>query len=265
MPAIWRLRQSSERLGRRGVVAVDVDDHGISQARSGKESVASRPCASLMPWRCLISAAAGEAMKASSAAAASARGERVPRRAGEGGHDRQRRRQGPQQLDAGLVAQLAQLLEAELDPAAGEQRGHGHAGRRLHQAARASARRCPSARTASARRFRSARSSRRCARQRALPRAPRLRSRPRGAASPAPRRSRRTSAATAVRLFGNDVARRSELADRICVEHHEIEAFAGADPARRLDAADRFEPCGVPPALLPRLGRASGKQLARRH
>ncbi len=67
-----------------------------------------------MPWRRLISAAAGEVMKASSAAAASARGERGGDGADEGRDDRQRRRQGPQQLDAGFVAQLAQLLKAEL-------------------------------------------------------------------------------------------------------------------------------------------------------
>ena len=82
------------------------------------------------PARRLASAAAGEAMNASSARAASgcARARADGRR--ERGDDLDRRRQRPEHVDAVEVNQLRPLLEAELHLAARDQRADGNARRR---------------------------------------------------------------------------------------------------------------------------------------
>ena len=164
MPAICAVAPGLQRLGRGGVVAVDVDDHGRSPAWSPAAQAGS------MPWRRLASAAAGELMKAEQ------RAHRLGlRRAGaqagrEGGDDlRSPAGSGPTHVDAVQVHQLAELLEAELDLAARHQRAHRHAGRRLHDAVAQSRRRCPSARTAAAAARRWARWNSRCCARPARP------------------------------------------------------------------------------------------------
>ena len=87
-----------------------------------------------MPWRRLAAAAAGEAMKSSSARTASGCVEAAQTPPEKVVTIWSAVRHRPEHVDAVEVHQLAQLLEAQRHFAARDQRSHRHAGRRLHDA-----------------------------------------------------------------------------------------------------------------------------------
>ena len=89
-----------------------------------------------MPWRRLASSAAGERMNSSSARAASGCVDAAQTPPENVVTISQARRHRADHVDAVDMHQLAELLEAQLDFAAREQRAHRHARRRLHEARR---------------------------------------------------------------------------------------------------------------------------------
>ena len=204
-----------------------------------------------IPWRRFASAAAGDAMNASSACAASGCRARAPTAAENvvtiwiaGGS-------GPSTSMPVDVNQLRELLKAELHLAARDQRADGNARRRRDDPIPDLARRCPSARTAvaSCDAARAGRGRRSCA-----PPARRAGARPRCRSPAAARRRaprpRRPSARDRPSLPATRWPADEQLVDRVASEHDDVERLAGLHARGGVDAADRLDHDIVPRADL---------------
>ena len=179
--------------------------------------------------------------------------------AGKRGDDLQAGRHGADHVDALQVHQLAQLLEAQLDLAAGNQRADRNARRRLDEALAERLGDVPALEEPLQRdAARAGRIANASGRQQRLPGAD---GGPRRALAPRDGDARAREIGLAA---GEHLSRRDELVDRVGGQHDDVELLAVVHPPGGLDAAHRVERDRGAAAPCPDVGHP-GQDLAGGH